>query len=126
MNYYQRLLVDAAQRVKALLELPNPVHEMDHGAEGFFDPWNLFPALYGSYSSEFDDMAIAVLMEIRDRKKERYDLGAEMFREMLCTAGLCEYGTSPRVCFATVEFEPLVPTLVDRWTQYRTSAWMKN
>lgn len=67
--------------------------------------------------------AIEVLTEIRDREKKRHDLGAEMIREMLCTSGLCDYGTSPRVCFPDRGFEALLPSLIEKWTAFSEAHW---
>lgn len=113
----------AAHVVRSHLTLPLPDKEGLLGADGTFDPWELFPSLYGSYSSEFDHCAIDVLRELRDRRKERHDLGAEMFREMLCTANLCDYGTSPRVCFPTEAFKALLPDLIGKWEAYGRLRW---
>ena len=88
-----------------------------------FDPWELFPSLYGVYSSEFDDCALAVLNELITRRVYRCDLGAEMFKELLCTAGLCNYGTSPRGCFPIEEFKPFLRPLIERWETYYTRQW---
>ena len=123
MNYYQKLNADAVRDVAELLALPMPMDSQSLGLEGEFFPWSLFPCLYGSYSSAFDDLAIDVLTEIRDQAFIRDDLAAEMFREMLCTRGLCDYGTSPRVCFADGAFRGQVAELVEKWTQYRSIAW---
>lgn len=114
---------EAAERVRALLALPMPENADMLGTTGEFDPWDLFPCLYGSYSGEFDALAIEVLCDIRDKEFRRDDLAAEMFREMLCTAELCEYGTSPRVCFSTSYFANLLPDLIKRWREYAQLAW---
>lgn len=107
----------AAQAVADLLALPD-AEPGEISSEGTFDPWTLFPGLYGSYSSTFDQCALDVLREVLDAKKVRDDLGAEMFREMLCTANLCDYGSSPRYCFPTTGFKPLLPDLICRWEAY--------
>lgn len=99
-----------------------PDHENDCGDE-VFDPWVLFPSLYGSYSGEFDQCAIEVLIEIYEGRKRRDDLAAEMFREMLCTSGLCDYGTSPRVCFATIQFMPHLADLIGKWKACSLVRW---
>jgi hypothetical protein len=121
---YMKAEREAAERVARELAKPD-MQDRDYGAdESEFDPWELFPTLYGSYSSQFDDLAIEVLENIAAKefgKKEA--LAHEMFREMLCTASLCTYGTSPRVCFATQHFEPLLPQLIARWTLYRDLFW---
>lgn len=114
---------EAADRVRGLLSLPMPEASDMLGTEGEFDPWDLFPCLYGSYSGEFDKLAIEVLCELRDKTIRRGDLAAEMFREMLCNADLCEYGTSPRVCFATSYFAEVLPALIERWRAYAELAW---
>lgn len=87
-----------------------------------FDPWNLFPAVYGSYDEEFDICAIDVLAGLRDGGKRRHDLGSEMFREMLCTAGFCDYGTSPRSCFWQLD-DALLAELIDKWRSYSRREW---
>lgn len=113
---------EAAEKLEEILVRPS-------GDEGIpqdvndFDPWALLPSLYGSYSSSFDECAIDVLREIDTGKKVRDDLGAEMFREMLCTAHLCSYGTSPRVCFPTSEFKTLLPRLIARWEAHALAKW---
>lgn len=96
------------------------------GTSELFDPWEIFPALYGSYSSLFDDMAILVLENIRDRRfgaAAGEDLAHEMFREMLCTSDFCEYGTSPRSCWAHGDFAELLPSLIEKWKAYRFDQW---
>ena len=112
MEFYKKQQVEACAKLASMLSL---------GAG--FDPWEMFPCLYGTYSSAFDDLAIEVLEHIRDHTSDSDNLAAEMFREMLCTTGLCNYGTSPRVCFAVEEFEPLLPTLIDMWRDYRDITW---
>jgi len=115
--------ISASKKVKEALALPLPELEIDCGCEGFFDPWEIFPCFYGSYSGEFDAMAIKVLTRLRDGVFEREDLACEMFREYLCVMGLCDYGTSPRVCFPTMEFRPLLPDLIDKWRAYSLVRW---
>ena len=109
-------------------ELGKPLltEEWQRGTDEVFDPWEAFPCLYGSYSSEFDDMAILVLenlvkCEFGARGGE--GLAHEMFREMLCTADLCDYGTSPRGCFPTWEFGEVLPALLEKWREYRRIKW---
>lgn len=113
---------EAAARVQKLLDMPDAESNELRSVEDF-DPWNLFPCLYGSYSSEFDRMAVEVLEDILAKRVTRADLAAEMFREMLCTADLCDYGTSPRVCFPSREFEKVLPELIRRWAAYADMQW---
>ena len=113
----------AAAIVARALALPDmPADKLCSDGE-CFNPWDLFPCLYGSYSSEFDSMAIAVLEDIKNGTYKRDDLASEMFREMLCLADLCDYGTSPRVCFPTTEFEAVLPALIERWRAYAKIQW---
>ena len=123
MNFYEKREMEAIKRVKSLLALPAIPPDNCYSDGECFEPWALFPALYGSYSSDFDDLAIAVLEDIRDMTHKRDDLANEMFREILCTTGLCDYGTSPRVCFAATGFIPLLPTFIERWKEYAAIKW---
>ena len=121
---------EAAKAVFAQLAKPLPKDEHDlHDAT--FDPWELFPAVYGGYSQAFDDMALEVLQSIQlaaegrwdDIDYERETLAHELFREMLCTADLCEYGSSPRTCFGTEAFKPVLPDLIEKWRAYSAIVW---
>jgi hypothetical protein len=113
----------AADRVRGIMEHLMPESRDDIGASDFFNPWDIFPSLYGSYSSDFDDCAIDVLRELLDRSLSRDDLSAQMLREMLCQDSLCDYGTSPRVCFPTEAFKPLIPDLIRKWQAYYVVKW---
>lgn len=116
---------EAQADLEAMLARPSiPVEGMFSDGE-CFDPWELFPAVYGSYSEEFDDMAIGVLEDIRYGTHTRNDLASQMFREMLCTAGFCDYGTSPRSCFASGRFNEQLPALLERWREYAQIKWSK-
>ena len=113
----------AAEKVRSLLDLPMPTDRHCLGAEGEFDPWQIFPAIYGSYCASFDRCAIEVLTEIQVNYRVREDLGADMLREMLCVSDLCNYGTSPRVCFPTTYFKPLIPELIEKWRTWAALSW---
>lgn len=104
-------------------ELAKPICGEDISSVDDFDPWELFPAVYGCYSSAFDDMALEVLASLIDKTFPVETLAHEMFREMLCTAGLCDYGSSPRVCFPTAEFSEVLPSLRYKWAQYADAKW---
>jgi hypothetical protein len=112
---------EAGEKLEALLALPLDDGFMSTGE--CFEPWSLFPCVYGSYSGDFDKCAIDALTELVEGKKRRSDLGAEMFREMLCNAHLCDYGTSPRVCFPTREFLELLPVLLEKWKAHSLAYW---
>ena len=119
--YYMRIEREAAERLEALLA--RPLSDDNQTIDGDdFDPWDMFP-VYGCYSSDFDACALDVLREMQSKTKVRDDLGAEMFREMLCKVGLCSYGTSPRVCFPTSRFEKLLPALIEKWEAYSAMMW---
>jgi hypothetical protein len=107
----------AADQVMFLLNKPL-AESSDVQSTDDFDPWDLFPSLYGTYDSAFEECAIAVLEEIVSKTKVRDDLASEMFREMLCTSDLCDYGSSPRVCFSTVDFEKVLPAFIEKWKAY--------
>lgn len=122
---------DAADKLRFLLAKPvmrsEDSWELDDGEAGRFDPWDLFDhAIYGSYSSDFDDMAILVLDNIvngRWGSDHGEGLAHEMFREMLCCANLCDYGTSPRGCFPNGYTRDLLPALLAKWREYREVEW---
>ncbi len=121
----QKVDREAAEELQAMLALPND--EQGYMSEGeSFDPWDLFPLLYGSYCGSFVRCAIEVLSELKDGEKRRDDLGAEMFREMLCNKHLCDYGTSPRVCFPTSNFRPLLVPLIEKWKAYSLVKWRQD
>lgn len=122
---------EAVEKVRAELAKPMPDDRHDVGGDDTFDPWAIFPCLYGTYSKAFDDMALAVLRNIQRGAEDRYDdiawnqetLAHEMFREMLCTSHLCNYGTSPRVCFATLGFREVLPDLIGKWDAFSQMYW---
>jgi len=103
--------------------LARPVGDIWDREEEVFDPWDLFPYVYGSYSSAFDDMAIEVLENMQNKTFKEESLAHEMFREMLCVKELAEYGTSPRGCWANGEFRDLLPELLAKWKEYRKLTW---
>lgn len=85
-----------------------PLEWDDHDFPTVFDPWVLWPAIYGSYSKEFGDAALHVLRNLVAGRPQDEAIAHEMLREMLCVSGVCDYGTSPRVCFVNPEFRPLI------------------
>jgi hypothetical protein len=123
VNFYEKRERAAIEKLDALLAKP-PIPDDGMYSDGeCFDPWDLFPCLYGSYSSDFDEMALEVLSDLSNGAHNRTDLAAEMFREMLCTGYLCDYGSSPRVCFANTAFKDRLPKLIERWREYATIHW---
>lgn len=128
-NYYQKLEREAAEKLEKLLNkpmAPNPdyvgvIDEKTNEPE-YFDPWDIFP-VYGNYSSEFDDMAIKTLENLLAGTFDDKGLAHEMFREILCKMSLCDYGTSPRVCFPTAQFKEMLPMLIKKWQEYYELVW---
>ncbi len=120
---------NAAIRVKAVLAKPLPDYREMCGADTTCDPWEIFPAIYGTYSSDFGEAALTVLRNLQLAQERRYDEQTEeelphhIFREMLCTADLCDYGTSPRGCFPTEDFGILLPELIKKWAAFETILW---
>lgn len=121
----------AAAKVRA--ELAKPIADDGQLHAEVFDPWELFPCLYGTYSQAFDIMALDVLRALALAADDKWDealalqrketLAHEMFREILCTSDLCDYGTSPRVCFATLEFAEVLPELIAKWEAFSLAHW---
>ena len=131
MDYFERQKV-AADELRGLLKRPVAEEPQCQSVEDF-DPWEMFPCLYGSYSQAFDEMALDVLRSLHLAATDNWDaaialkeketLAHEMFREMLCNADLCDYGTSPRVCFANEEFAELLPAYIEKWEAYARMHW---
>ncbi len=128
-SWYQKQEREAGEELKKLLARPiapsrdmiGVIDEKTNEPE-FFDPWDIFP-VYGSYSSEFDNMALETLQNLLDGTFNDKTLAHEMFREMLCKKSLCDYGTSPRVCFPTSELKELLPEYIVKWKQYYELTW---
>ena len=122
MSVVDQIERGAAAKVREILSRPDPDHRDLRSCDDF-NPWDIFPVLYGSYDSAFDRCALEVLYDLRDGERRRDDLGADMLREMLCTASLCDYGTSPRWCWPTADFKSLLPKLIERWQAYYRAEW---
>jgi hypothetical protein len=121
MNYDTKALDELKRQLAKPVGCEDGWTNPDH-----FDPWEAFPCIYGSYSSAFDEMAILVLDNLVQRKFGRdggESLAHEMFREMLCVADLCDYGTSPRGCFPVAGFAEILPALLEKWREYARIAW---
>lgn len=110
-HHYLRVQREAAEKLTACLD------------DEDFDPWNYFNAFYGSYSAAFDTMALTTLRNIEAMDRTGETLSNEMFREYLCSLELCEYGSSPRVCFATPDFALLLPRLIEQWKAHAEKVW---
>jgi hypothetical protein len=122
MNYYERREKEAAEELRLLLD--KPLSEYGSPSSDEFNPWDMLP-LFGSYSSEFDEIALKVLKNLRDGSFKGESVVHEMFREILCDKGLCDYGTSPRVCFPTEQFKRMLPEYIEKWEKYSEKIWGK-
>lgn len=127
--YYTKVERQAAEQLAELLARPiAPSAEMVGAFDEktnkpkYFDPWDILP-IYGSYSSDFDNIALEVLNSMLSGEYKEETLAHEMFREMLCYKNLCDYGTSPRVCFPTTQFEKLLQDYIDKWKQHYKLVW---
>jgi hypothetical protein len=93
-----------------------------------FDPWaDVIEGIYGSYSSESDDLMIAALEAVGSKTtfefiKERGFAG-EFALYVLAGHGLTDYGTSPRGAWPDHEIEDLWQPLIDKWKAYAASQW---
>lgn len=95
---------------------------------GFFSPWeDVFPSIYGHYSSASDALMIDALIAVRDKKTfefidERGFVG-EFALYILAGHGLIEYGTSPRGGWPDYSIEELWQPLIDKWVEYYEAVW---
>ena len=132
MNWIAKVQSAAAEKLRA--ELDKPLADERHMmCDETFDPWSLFPAVYGTYSDDFDWAMLDVLRALQFVANGNWNAAFEMqrketlahqiFREMLCTAELCEYGSSPRECFATSKFAELLPSLIEKWAAFSAIGW---
>ncbi len=114
---------------KIKLDLLKPTRDPDELRDYYdeFTPWDgvLGGVLMGCYSSAFDELALRVLRDLRERKfgGEDRDLAYEMLQEVLCGLGLCEYGGSPRGSWAVEEFAEILPAVIDKWGEYACLQW---
>jgi hypothetical protein len=118
MNHFDQKERDAARKIEELLDKP-----LGNGIEDF-DPWEML-GMYGTYDMAFDVMAIDTLSEIAEARIIVIDrpLSHDMFREILCHKNLCDYGSSPRSCFPTQYFKPLIMPLIEKWYAHTIVVW---
>lgn len=90
-----------------------------------FDPWEWFPSIYGSYSAEYDVCALDVILHMAAGQFENpQTLANQMFREMLCTSDIAEYGVSPRSCWFRHEIKrDEIELWVRKWIHYVKVQW---
>lgn len=95
-------MLDEIKAWREYLDKPDPPADLvdPYLDDAYFNPWEWFPGVYGHYSSEFDAVALRVLINMYKAGSPIGEgVAHEMFREMLCTSGIADYGSSPRHCF---------------------------
>lgn len=118
---------DIREKLEAALAKPLP-DSADSVHSEVFDPWeDVIEGIYGSYSSESDDLMIAALEAVRDRTTfdliEQRGFAAEFALYVLAGHRLTEYGTSPRGAWPDPSITDLWQSLIDKWQAYRKIAW---
>lgn len=115
-----------------------PNSEDDNGP--LWDPWEAIHIPSGGYSGQVDIDAIKILRAIRDgvlsgRSGGEYgnystkiakstglsDHHVELWQYIFCSAGWCDYGTSPRGCFPDLEID--FDGLIAAWESYYERHW---
>lgn len=116
--------MEAAQRIRDLMAKPD-AEDWEYENDENFCRWDVIPSIYGGYDVEFDRVMLVLLRDLRDGtfKSQRFGLATDILREMLCVQDLCDYGSSPRVCFPTREFEEILPELIARWEAQAQRDW---
>lgn len=116
------------ESIETALAKPLPEQKDDIGDTELFDPWeDVIQNIYGSYSSESDDLMLAALRAARDRTT--FDLiaqrgfAAELVLYVLAGHGLLEYGTSPRGGWPDPEVKDLWQPLIDKWEAWAKASW---
>ena len=119
---------DFRKKLLAAREKPIAPSEDDLGMGDYFDPWeDVIHGIYGSYSSESDDLMIATLRAAQDRTTfeliKTRGFAAEFALYVLAGHGLIEYGTSPRGGWPDPEIADLWGQLIEKWTAYAAAHW---
>ncbi len=114
-----------------VLDKPDAANEEELIGPAFFNPWtDLFPRIYGSYSSAMDDLFIDALKAVANHGhrafREQYgeDL-AELALYILAGHDLTEYGTSPRTAYPNPQVADQWNLLITKWENYRTANFTK-
>lgn len=93
-----------------------------------FDPWeDVIHGIFGSYSSESDELMIAALEAVRDGTTfdliRRKGFAAEFALYVLAGHDLLEYGGSPRGGWPSPEIADLWDELIAKWGSYYAAVW---
>jgi hypothetical protein len=117
------------EELEAALAKPLPCEECDYIVHSeTFDPWDdVIKGIYGSYSSESDDLMIAALKAVRDKRTFEFiderGFAGEFALYVLSGHGLTEYGTSPRGAWPDDALADLWQPLIDKWEAYARDQW---
>lgn len=115
------------EKLAAALAKPLPDEECGYLVHSeVFDPWDdIIQGIHGSYSAESDDLMIAALKAVRDRKTFEFiderGFAGEFALYVLSGHGLIEYGTSPRSGWP--QYPDLWQPLIDKWEAYARDHW---
>lgn len=117
MEPWRKRDIDAADRIRRELAKPLPPSQEEAAFGEYFDPWEVFDGITGSYSGGIDEAAIHALEAIRDKKtfdavNGQDGLFVEFFLHIVAGHGYVEYGTSPRGAWFTHD---AVDVLADEW-----------
>lgn len=112
---------------KPVSEIIKPNAEEWDGA--YWDPWEALGLRCCSYNSAIDHEALCVLRGIQEGKycsgiATEYGMSeshVELLQSIFCSAGWCEYGTSPRGCWP-IDREGF-PALIEAWDAYYERQW---
>lgn len=115
------------EQLEAALEKPLPESDCI-GDIDRFDPWeDVIQGIYGSYSSECDDLMIEALKAVRDKATFEFMAGrgfaAEFALYILAGHRLTDYGTSPRGGWPEPSITDLWQPLIDKWEAYAKVSW---
>jgi len=88
------------------------------------DFWDILGIHCGGYGSDVDDDIIKVMEAMHAQVGNTSSIAShtglsephvELIQYILCSAGMCDYGTSPRGCWLIHTVKDLVPEIVARW-----------
>jgi hypothetical protein len=121
--HYEKIRDERFAELLALLRTDDP-------EECSFDPWELFPAVYGSYSEDHGEAAIEALQRVLKVKEFSGPptIGVELFMEMLCTQELAGYGMSPRTAWLESggpQHVSIMKEWLERFIRYENERWNK-
>lgn len=118
---------DIRAKFEAALAKPLPEDGQSVHTE-VFDPWaDIIEGIYGSYSSESDELMIDALKAVRDKAHSefmgRWGFAGEFALYVLAGHGFTEYGTSPRYAWPEPQVADLWQALIDKWEAYAKIVW---